>query len=120
MTEICNSAFYNFDPNDVEPCPPTLNGALSGTTNIKLTWSFSTQSGCGKPTSITVRVLNPISGVWADITTLAGTATTHTFAFGVWADNDGWVKMGIIGKNDKGSTSKLIHYNWKTKVWVKF
>lgn len=112
-------ALFNFNPNDVAPCPVTYGNCSATSTTITLRWSVSTSNGCGKPDNAILRVRNPQSGVYADLETLSGTATSASFAYGMWADKDGFVYCGIILKNSKGTsggTPKV--YDTKNNKWI--
>ena len=114
-----NYALFNFNPNDVEPCPVSYGNCSVTSTTITLRWSVSTSNGCGKPDKAILRVRNPLSGVYADLETLSGTATSASFAYGMWADKDGFVYCGIILENSKGTsggTPKV--YDTKNNRWI--
>ena len=86
---------------------------------MTLRWTVPKTNGCGTPTKATLRVMNPTSGVYADLQTLSTTATSASFSFGAWADKDGYVRAGIITENDKGSsggTPKV--YDTKNNRWI--
>ena len=100
------------------PCPVHYTSHTATSTTITLRWSNPTTTGCGTPTSATLRVRNPDSGVYADLQTLSGTATTASFSYGMWADSDGYVYCGIITENSSGTSGGLpLVYNWKTNTW---
>lgn len=112
-------AVYNHDPSSqLSPCPVHYTSHTATSTTITLRWSNPTTTGCGTPTSATLRVRNPDSGVYADLQTLSGTATTASFSYGMWADSDGYVYCGIITENSSGTSGGLpLVYNWKTNTW---
>lgn len=109
-------ASASYDKDAVSPCPPTVKGTATST-DITLKWTYSTSTGCGKPTSVTIRVTNPDSGKAADLETFSSSKTSYTFAFGMWADSEGWVKMGVKVENDYGDAVKTVIYNYKTNTW---
>lgn len=109
-------ASATYEKDAVSPCPPSLTGTATST-QITMRWSYSTSNGCGKPTKVTVKVYNPMGGQWAEMETLSASTTSYSFAFGMWADSDGFVKMGILVENDYGTAAKQIIYNYKTKKW---
>lgn len=113
-------ASVTIDRNAVSPCPPSsLTGSVSGT-KITMRWTLSTTSGCGKPSKIRVRLYIPNhnTGSWVDDATLSGTATSYSFTYPNYVDDDGFVKMGIILENDYGSGSKMLVYDTKKKKWL--
>ena len=85
---------------------------------ITLRWSNPTTSGCGVPTSAELRVRNPDSGTYATLNTYSGSTTSASFAYGMWANSEGYVYMGIITKNSYGSSGGVaLVYNYKTNTW---
>lgn len=97
---------YNHNPKDVSPCPPTLTGTKVGSNSIKISWTFSTSSGCGTPTNFEFKGYNPQFGTWVVLAT-SGISYTVVPSF----DDNGFAKYGITVKNSKGSAQKLITYN---------
>lgn len=121
-------ALFNYDANGYEPCPPhTLTGSATSTgsssAKITLHWAFSTTGGCGRPTKIHVRVMDPDSnsGIEVDNSPFSGSATSCTFTIGylpAWNMGSGWILMGVAGENDHGTSSyKTISYNYLTNEW---
>ena len=100
------------------PCPVNYTSHTATSTTITLKWTNPTTTGCGTPTTAYLRVRNPDSGVYADLQTLSGTATTASFSYGMWANSEGYVYCGIITENSAGTSggSPLV-YNWKTNTW---
>lgn len=93
------------------PCPPIYgNCTVSGTT-MTMRWTVSTSSGCGKPTEAILRVRAPISGTYIDVEFLSGTTTSVSFNYTPWVDSQGYVFVGILLKNEKGSSGGV------PKVW---
>lgn len=111
----------SIDRDAVSPCPPTtLKGSVSGY-NITMRWTLSNNSGCGKPTKITVRVYEPYQNAgWFDKDVLSGSATSYTFKYPAYQDADGYVKMGIILENDYGTGSKLLIYDANNKKFLEY
>ncbi len=114
-----NYVLYNFIPNDVSPCPVTYgNCTVSGTT-ITMRWTVPNQTGCGVPTKAYLRVKNPSSTKYADVQTLSGTATSASFNYGMWVDSQGYVYVGIITENAKGTSGGVPKvYDTKNKKWI--
>ena len=100
------------DPSDaVSPCPVQYgNCTVSGGT-MTLRWTVPTSYGCGTPTTAYLRVRNPISGTYADVQTLSGTATSASFAYGMWLDDENRVYVGIITENSAGTSGGV------PKIW---
>ena len=118
-SEYSNYAKCTYDPNDVSPCPVQYGNCTATSTTITLRWTNPTTSGCGKPDKAILRVRHPDSGQYADLETLSGTATSASFAFGMWLDDNGYVYCGIITENEHGSSggiSKIYDYN--NKRWI--
>ena len=111
----------SIDRDAVSPCPPTtLKGSVSGY-NITMRWTLSNNSGCGKPTKITVRVYEPYQNAdWFDKDVLSGSATSYTFKYPAYQDADGYVRMGIILENDYGTGSKLLIYDANNKKFWEY
>jgi hypothetical protein len=113
-------AYYNHDPGgSVSPCPVIYGNCTATSTTITMRWTVPTTTGCGTPTKAYLRVKHPDSGVYVDLQTLSGTATSASFAYGMWADSEGYVYVGIITENAAGTSGGLIPkvYNWKTNTW---
>ena len=113
-------ATASYDKDAISPCPPSItsNTANASTNKIIIKWSYSTSSGCGKPTKVTAKIYEPTVKKWMEDATYSASTTTHTFYYGMYQDSDGWVKMGILVENDYGTAQKLIIYNTKTKQWI--
>lgn len=120
---------FDFDANGYEPCPPnTLTGSATSTgsssARITLRWTFSTTGGCGTPTKIHVRVMDPDSnsGIEVDNSPFSGSATSCTFTIDyltAWNMGSGWIMMGVAGENDHGTSNyKTISYNYLTNEWI--
>lgn len=81
-------------------------------------WTVPTTSGCGAPTKACLRVRNPDSGVYANVQELSGTATSASFAYGMWANSESFVYVGIITENAQGTSGAIPKvYNAKTGQW---
>ena len=48
------------------PCRPSLNGSVSGS-SVKLSWSYTTSSSCGTPTTTTLKYYNDLTESWIEI-----------------------------------------------------
>ncbi len=112
-------AVYNYDPgSQLSPCPVHYTSHTATSYQITLRWTNPTTYGCGTPTTAYLRVRNPDSGVYADLQTLSGSATSASFSYGMWADSEGYVYCGIITENSAGTSGGLpLVYNWKTNTW---
>lgn len=112
-------ASCSYDPNDVSPCPVQYGNCSATSTTITLRWTNPTTSGCGKPDKAILRVRHPDSGQYADLQTLSGTATSASFSFGMWLDDNGYVYCGIITENEHGSSGGLPKvYDYNNKRWI--
>jgi len=115
-----NYALYNYDPSSsVKPCPPTYgNCTVSGTT-ITMRWSVSTTYGCGIPTKAYLRVKYPTNSQYSNVQTLSGTTTSASFNYSSWVDSEGYVWVGILLENDKGTSGGIpMVYDTKNKKWL--
>ena len=119
-SDYSSSASYNNDPSSsVAPCPVTYGSCTVSGSTMTLRWTVPTTYGCGTPTKAILRVRNPQSGVYADLQTLSGTATSVSFNHGMWIDSSGYVYVGIILENDKGSSGGVPKiYDTKNNKWI--
>lgn len=118
-SEYSSYASCSCDPNDVSPCPVQYGNCSATSTTITLRWTNPTTSGCGKPDKAILRVRHPDSGQYADLETLSGTATSVSFAFGMWLDDNGYVHCGIITENEHGSSGGVPKvYDYNNKRWI--
>lgn len=118
-SEYSSYASCSCDPNDVSPCPVQYGNCSATSTTITLRWTNPTTSGCGKPDKAILRVRHPDSGQYADLQTLSGTATSASFSFGMWLDDNGYVYCGIITENEHGSSSGVPKvYDYNNKRWI--
>jgi fibronectin type 3 domain-containing protein len=101
------------------PCPVTYgNCTVSGTT-ITMRWTTPTSFGCGTPTTAYLRVKHPNNNEYTNVQTLSGSATSASFTYTPWVNSEGYIYVGIITENDRGTsggTPKI--YNNKTKQWI--
>ena len=112
-------ALFNFNPNDVAPCPVSYGNCSATSTSITLRWSVSTAYGCGKPDKATLRVWEPTNSVYVDLETLSGTATSTSFNYWMWVDKDGFVRCGILLENSKGTSGGVPKiYDTKNQRWI--
>lgn len=128
-------AYYN---NDVEykPCPPTVN--VSGTTSQTVTWSNSTGSTCGTPTSYEVYKQNPFTNEWE----LKKTTTSKSYSppssdihpgenwYGVKAINNSGSSVMMPAHSEGGSTlarpstftaekyGSSVKFTWSKVTWA--
>ncbi|MGM9837147.1 MAG: hypothetical protein ACI30A_01505 [Paludibacteraceae bacterium] len=109
--KACNSAgkseysdCVGFDFKDTRKPGPVQYGncTVSGGT-MTLRWTVPTQSTYGKPTTAYLKVRHPNTGEYVTIQTLSGTATSASFAYGMWIDSDGFVRAGILLENENGT-----------------
>lgn len=119
-SDYSDYASVSIDRDAVSPCPPaTLKGTVSGY-NITMRWTLSNNSGCGKPTKITVRVYEPYQDAgWFDKDVLSGSATSYTFNYPAYLQN-GYVKMAVILENDYGTGSKMLIYDANNKKFLEY
>lgn len=112
-------ASVEFKENDFSPCPVTYgNCTVSGNT-ITMRWTVPKGGGCGTPTKAYLRVKHPNSDKYADLQTLSGTATSASFAYGMWVNSEGYVYVGIITENAKGTSGGIPKvYDTKNKRWM--
>lgn len=112
-------ASVTYKANDVNPCPVTYGNCTASGTTITMRWTVPKGNGCGVPTKAYLRVMHPTTRQYVDLQTLSGTATSASFAYGMWVDSDGFVKVGIITENDKGTSGGVPKvYDNKNKRWI--
>lgn len=83
---------------------------------MSLSWSVPTHDTYGKPTKAIVKVYEPYIGDWMVLDELSGTTTSYSFYYGMYVDEDGYVKVGVILENENGSgggTPKVYDTNSK-------
>ncbi|NDV95394.1 hypothetical protein D0T84_10770 [Dysgonomonas sp. 521] len=118
-SEYSAYASVNYKANDVAPCPVAYGNCSVSTTTMTIRWTVPTSSGCGTPAKAYLRVRNPRSREYTDLQTLSGTANSASFSYGMWIDSDGYVYVGIITENDKGTSGGLPKvYDTKNKKWI--
>lgn len=101
-----------------KPGAPQYGNCSASNGQMTIRWSIPSGSQDGKPTKHILRVKNPLSGEYTDLQTLSGTATSATFAYGMWLDDDRRIYVGIIAENDYGTATKgAIIYDEKAKKW---
>jgi len=127
--KACNSAgdspysSYVMYDNDVassiEPCPVQYgNCTVSGYT-MTLRWSVSSNSYCGEPETAYLRVRDPHTGSYFDLREMSGTATSVSFNYSGYIDDDGYVYAGIILENEAGTSGGIPKvYDHKNKRWM--
>lgn len=89
------------------PCPPTVN--VSGTTSQTVTWTSSTSSGCGTPTSYEVYKYDPCSDNWE----LKTTTTSHSYSVSSSAVNPGINRYAVKAINNEGDA---VNYGFSSSV----
>lgn len=101
-----------------KPGAPQYGNCTVSNGQMTIRWTIPSGSQDGTPTKHILRVQNPQSGQWADIQTLSGTATSASFAYGMWLNSDRRVYVGIIAENDYGTATRgAIIYDENTKKW---
>ncbi len=115
-----NYAVFEFVDNR-KPGPVTYGNCTVSGNNMTLRWSLPSSKDYGKATEAILRVYEPYSEIqdWVDLKVLSGTATSVTFAFGMYADSDGYVKAGIVLRNQYGTGGGSVKiYDTKGKKWI--
>ncbi len=79
------------------PCPPTIS--VSGTSSQSVTWTISTSTGCGTPTSYEVYHYNPCSEEWDLMTT----TTSRSYSCPSSAVHPGINRYTVKAINSQGS-----------------
>ena len=108
----CNDATGKCRTKDeVSPCPPKLSGSVSGS-SVKLSWSYSTSSGCGTPTTATLKYYDNDYGSWKEIKSASASSfTSYTLSVSTYGYYDGQysgqtlLKAGILVENEVGEAS---------------
>lgn len=81
------------------PCPPTVS--VSGSTSQTVTWTVSTSSGCGTPTSYEVYKYDPCSEEWE----LKTTTSSRTYSCSSADVHPGINRYGVKAINSQGSAT---------------
>lgn len=115
-----SSVSFTYDPETaVRPCPVKYGNCTVSGSKMTLRWTVPTSSGCGKPDKAYLRVRESITGDYVDLQTLSGTATSASFTYTGWIDNNGYVYVGIITENAKGTSGGVPKvYDTKNKRWI--
>lgn len=79
------------------PCPPTVS--VSGTSSQTVSWTVSTSSGCGTPTSYKVHKYDPCSGDWE----LKTTTTSRSYSCPSSSVHPGINRYVVEAINSQGS-----------------
>ena len=101
------------------PCAVTYGSCSVSGTTITMRWSIPTVYGCGTPTKAYLRVKYPNTAQYSNLQTLSGTTTSASFNYSQWVDSDGYVWVGIILENDKGSSGGIpMVYDTRNRKWL--
>jgi hypothetical protein len=92
----CYSSLSNF-----EPCSPTITSIIGNTSKLTISWSYSTDVGCGPPDCYVVKKSNPVTGQIDSITTTIDTRFVHTFV------HPGLNRYWIIARNNYADKASL-------------
>ncbi|MBO4699535.1 hypothetical protein J5690_08025 [bacterium] len=110
-TGKCNSSSgSSSSSSEHSPCPPKLSGSVSGS-SVKLSWSYSTSSGCGTPTTATLKYYNDSYGSWEEVKSSSASSfksyTLSVSTYGYYDSNAGQtlLKAGVLVENEAGSDS---------------
>lgn len=93
------------------PCPPTIN--VSGSTTQTVSWSISTSSGCGTPTSYEVYKYDPCTGTW-DLKT---TTTSRSYTSPAANVHPGINRYAVKAINSAGSAQ---NYGYSNEVSLSY
>lgn len=102
-------AYVTIDKNAVSPCPPSVS--CSGTSTITVSWSAASSSGCGKPTSYTVRRKNWLTGQ-AETLKEGTTSTSYKDSQPYPGKN----LYGVIATNEYGSSNAGTAYSSEVTI----
>lgn len=106
-------AYYNNTSGDgggsttYSPCPPTVN--VSGSSSQSVTWTISTNSGCGTPTSYEVYKYDPCSENWE----LKTTTTSRSYSCPSSAVHPGINRYEVKAINSAGHAT---NYGYSSEV----
>ena len=89
------------------PCPPTVN--VSGSSSQSVSWTISTSSGCGNPTSYEVYKYDPCSGSWE----LKSTTSSRSYSVPSSDIHPGINRYAVKAINDAGSAT---NYGYSSEV----
>ena len=110
-TGKCNSSSGSgSSSSEHSPCPPKLTGSVSGS-SVKLSWSYSSSSGCGTPTTATLKYYNDSYGSWEEVKSSSASSfksyTLSVSTYGYYDSNAGQtlLKAGVLVENEAGSDS---------------
>ncbi len=85
------------------PCPPTVS--VSGTSSQTVSWTISTSSGCGSPTSFEVYKFEPCANTW----TLKTTTTSRTYYVSSSDIHPGINRYAVKAINSAGSDANYAY-----------
>ena len=116
-SDFSETVSFTFDDQRA-PGPVEYTNCTATSSQITLRWRLPSNADYGKPTSAVLRIWNPYSEEWVD-QEISPTATSASFAFAKYIDDYGYVKSGVILKNQYGSgggSAKI--YDTKNKKWL--
>lgn len=116
-SDFSETVSFTFDDQRA-PGPVEYTNCTATSSQITLRWRLPSNRDYGKPTSAVLRIWNPYSEEWVD-QEISPTATSVSFAFAKYIDDYGYVKSGVILKNQYGSgggSAKI--YDTKNKKWL--
>ena len=99
-------AVYNYNSGAVSPCPPTVS-ASGSSSSISVSWTSSTNSGCGNPTSYEVYKQNPLTSSYELKT------TTYSQNYRDYDVHPGYNRYAVKAINSYGSD---IGYGYSSEI----
>lgn len=96
--------------DEISPCPPKLSASVSGS-SVKMSWSYSTSSGCGTPSWATLKYYDSYYGEYKEVESKSASSfksyTLSVSGYGYYDENAGQtlLKAGVIVENESGSAS---------------
>ena len=94
--------------DEIKPCPPKLSGSVSGNL-VKLSWSYPTSSGCGTPTTATLKYRDNDYDTWVEIKSASASSfTSYTLSvsdYGYYRESaEQWIlQAGVLVENEADS-----------------
>jgi hypothetical protein len=97
-----SEAAYCFSSLSIfEPCPPAITSITGNASVLTISWSYSTDVGCGSPDCYVVRKSNPVTGQADSIITTTDTRFTHTSV------HPGLNRYWVIARNNYAEKASL-------------